>query len=294
MISSRLQIWSIRNNIISEFQAAYKKRTGCRDHVFTLYTTIQYNIERGNKVYALFVDMSQAFDTVNHEWLWTKLKSYGLSGKILNTIMAIYRKASAKVRTNNGFSKSFQIKKGVLQGETMSSILFTIYLEGIVKKLENGNTIPVKAMRALIHILLYADDIILLAYSLGELQKKIVILNNYCTELGLRVNLSKTKYMIFSSGYDTSKGRPMWGEQEIERVDRYVYLGVTFTQRLSFVTAKESFFAKATIAAANLQSIIFRSKMNNFTSQLVLFNSLVRSTLSYCSEVWGIKYSTVF
>ncbi len=294
MISSRLQIWSIKNNIISEFQAAYKKRTGCRDHVFTLYTTIQYNIERGNKVYALFVDMSQAFDTVNHEWLLTKLKSYGLSEKILNTIRAIYRKASAKVRTNDGFSKSFQIEKGVLQGETMSSILFTIYLEGIVKKLEDGDAIPVKAMRALIHILLYADDIALLAYSLGQLQKKIFILNKYCTELGLRVNLSKTKYMIFSSGNDNSKGKPLWGEQEIERVDRYVYLGVTFTQSLSFVTAKESFFAKATIAAANLQSIIFRSKMNNFTSQLVLFNSLVRSTLSYCSEVWGIKYSTDF
>lgn len=294
MLSRRLQFWINRNNIISEYQAAYKKGTGCRDHVFVLSTAIQVNLARGRRVYALFVDMSQAFDTVNHEWLWNKLKVKGLSDKIINTIKAIYKMARAKIKTTYGISETFPIQKGVLQGETMSSILFNIYLEDLVEQLSNSDTIPIKAMKAIIHILLYADDIILLAYSIGELQKKINVLHAYCTRLGLRVNLNKTKYMIFSSRKDRSTELPIWGSIKIERVCSYVYLGVNLTEIPNFLSAKNLFFSKANIAAVNLHSLIYCSKMNNFSSQLVLYNSLVRSTLSYCSEVWGLAFSEHF
>jgi hypothetical protein len=119
---------------------------------------IQANFGRKRKLYSIFVDMSQAFDTVNHETLWLKLKRKGLSDKIINTIRAIYKNANAKVKTSQGISESFQIQKGVLQGETMSSLLFNIYLEDVITSL--------KAMRAKIHALMYADDIIALAASL--------------------------------------------------------------------------------------------------------------------------------
>jgi hypothetical protein len=146
---------------ISKYQAAYKKQFGmCRPCLCPKFH------DRKRKLYSIFVNMSQALDTVNHETLWLKLKIKGLSDKIINTIRAIYKIVNEKVKTSQGISESFQIQKGVLQGETMSSVLFNIYLEDVITSLDASDTIPMKAMRAKIHALMYADDIIALAASL--------------------------------------------------------------------------------------------------------------------------------
>jgi len=290
MISKRLLFWSKTKNIISEYQAAYKPNTGCSDHVFVLNAAIQSNLAKKRKLYALFVDMSQAFDTVNHKLLWGKLKAKGLSTNMIDVIKAIYSKAQAKIRTNYDISEPFPIKTGVLQGETMSSTLFNIYMEDLIKLMEDSGSIPIKVLRAKIHTLLYADDIIILAYSLKELQRKINVLYSFCNVHGLKVNLNKTKYIIFGRRHDKSKASPTYGNVNIERVKEYVYLGVTFSEVPNFYKAKISFFTKANNASAQLGSFIYKSRMNNFESQLTLFNSMVRSTLLYCASIWGLKY----
>jgi hypothetical protein len=100
--------------------------------------------------------------------------------------------------------------------------------------------------------------------------------------------------MIFSSKKDKSVETPVWGVLPIERVSSYTYLGVPFTENQNLQMAKELYFRKAKVAALNLQSLIYRTKMNSFNSQLTLYNALVRSTLSYCSPIWGLKYSEEF
>ena len=116
--------------------------------------------------------MSQAFDTIDHKGLWAKLQKLGVSSKIISTMEAIYKIAKAKVRTNYDISESFPILKGVLQGETVSPILWNLYLEDLIPKLYASNTIPISLKDANLHALLYADDIVILAYTEGELQKK--------------------------------------------------------------------------------------------------------------------------
>jgi hypothetical protein len=93
---------------ISHYQAAYRKTYGCEDHVFVLNVAIQYNISRRRKVYALFVDLSKAFDCVRHDKLWSKLYSIGLSDKFIKTVQALYTNAKAKIRTVHGESDYFQ------------------------------------------------------------------------------------------------------------------------------------------------------------------------------------------
>jgi len=172
ILSNRLLDWSSKNKIISDYQAAYKRKSGCIDHVFLLTSTIQYNFHIKRKVYGLFVDMSKAFDTVDHKRLWFKLGKLGVSTKVITVLKYIYKNANAKIRTNYDISDSFSIDRGVLQGETVSPILWNLYLEDIIQILDKSDTIPVKLLDSTIHALLYADDIILLAYSPAELQKK--------------------------------------------------------------------------------------------------------------------------
>lgn len=111
MLSSRLDIFCDKYKIISDYQAAYKKGGGCEGHVFILNSVLKVNIQKPKeKVYDLFVDLSSAFDSIDHQKLWTKLRKIGLSTKFINTIKQIYSNAKAKIRTNEGFGEFFSIE----------------------------------------------------------------------------------------------------------------------------------------------------------------------------------------
>jgi hypothetical protein len=294
IISNRLLSWSEKNKVISDYQAAFKRKSGCANHVFLLTTTLQYNLNKGRKVYGLFIDMSQAFDTVNHKRLWVKLQNMGVSSKIIKTLNSIYSTAKARVRTNYDISEVFPIEKGVLQGETVSPVLWNLYIEDLIHDLDNSETLPIKILNRSIHALLYADDIVLLAYTPFELQKKINVLSKYFAENSLKINLTKTKFIIFSKRKDNSKPRIVWRDEIIERVTKYTYLGVPISENLKFKDAKLHFTKKAEKALSEIKSLIYRSKMQNLDSILVIYYSLIRSVISYCAPIWGLKFGDYF
>lgn len=65
MLSNRLNVWCRQNNIISDYQAAYKTGAGCPDHVFTLQSALQCNLKtKKSVVFACFIDLSSAFDSI--------------------------------------------------------------------------------------------------------------------------------------------------------------------------------------------------------------------------------------
>jgi hypothetical protein len=104
--------WCDSNKTISEFQSAYKKGTGCEDHIFTLSAIIQNQVKyKKNVMYALFIDLTKAFDSINHEKLWAKLYVAGLSSHFISMIQIVYKNAKAKVRTSHGGSEYFPINR---------------------------------------------------------------------------------------------------------------------------------------------------------------------------------------
>jgi hypothetical protein len=297
LLSCRLDQWGEKNGLISKYQAAYQKGMGCEMQAFVLRSVINSNIIKGyKKVYALFVDCSLAFDSIRHELLWEKLKKVGLSSKYIGILRAIYEKAEAKVRTQFGFSESFKIKRGVLQGETLSGKLFTIFIDDMIKKLEASGIPPLQLGTADINALLYADDVCLLASNAIHLQEKIEILREYFLANNLKVNLSKTNVVIFRKS-GKIKNIPLfyWGNEKVEVVEEYKYLGVPFHGKISSGDEKTAkfFIAKAKAAEDGLIQLFYSSKMRTFANRIALFNSLVQSVLMYCSPVWGLKHCSL-
>jgi hypothetical protein len=217
LMSRRLNSWCEKNKCISDYQAAYRKGYGCEDHIFVLNAVLQANTSRRPKVYALFVDLSKAFDSIRHDKLWSKIIHIGISGKFLKNIQCIYRSAKASIRTRYGESTEFPIKNSVFQGETLSPKLFTLFIEDIVKVLNDSGFTSIKIGKGEINILLYADDMVVIAYNVFDLQNKINVLRRYFDENDLQINLSKTKIVVFRQGNcKFVKPRVTWGEEEIE------------------------------------------------------------------------------
>jgi len=117
-----------------------------------------------------------------------------MEGKYIRIIQALYSAAKMRVRTPEGSTKSLNVTKGVLQGEILSPFLFTIYLNDVESYLANRTTRGVQVDRnKTVHLLAYADDIVILGDSPGNLQQKLAILKEYCTKKGSQLTQKKLK-----------------------------------------------------------------------------------------------------
>jgi len=290
MLANRLSCWLDKNKKLSDNQAAYRRRMGCEDHIFTLKSTIDLNTKNGKKLFVLFVDLSGAFDTVSHNLLWTKLDRLGLSYKFINFIKQIYKHAAAKVRTNESESEFFNIEKGVLQGETLSPMLWNIFLDGIVEELNNNaETRAVTLNEKKLKILMYADDIAMTAGNAFDMQEKIETLRNFFITHDLKINLNKTNVVAYGTSKRKNKSPKFyWGEETIQPASEYKYLGVILREKINHNEICSDLLSKAAAAETQLLKLIEKAKIKTLKSRLKLFDSLCKSILMYCAHIWGI------
>ena len=95
-------------------------------------------------------------------------------------------------------SESFGSEIGVKQGCTLSPTLFGLYIDKLEEWLNKANGDGIRLVEHVIRLLLYADDFILIAKTTQGLREHLMNLENFCTEVGMEINASKTKVMIFS------------------------------------------------------------------------------------------------
>ena len=292
VLAKRLTSFCKKYKKLSECQAGFKEGTGCVDQIFNFNTVIQKSLqEKGGKLYSVFVDLSQAFDSVRHDILWRKLRDKGLSDKFMNTLIQLYSKAKANIRISSDVTEEFEICNSVLQGESLSPKLFTLFLDDVVKAIESTGIKGIKIGIFELHMLLFADDIVLFGRTENELQRKINALFEYFTQNSLKVNLSKTKVVVFRKGSKLASGTKFkWGNEKVDIVNSYTYLGVTFHYSGSFSMACDTFIQKATKAMNGLIGLFVKARINRLSIQEKLFGSLCRSVLLYGVVVWGPAY----
>ena len=307
LIAARVQEYTEKHGIIHDNQAAYRKGRGCEDHVYTLNAMIQKQLNKqshgkqrkGEKVkygrlFACFIDLAAAFDSCNHDKLWKRLEQEGLSTAIIAKITELYSHAQTRVRMSGKLTEAMKIEKGVLQGETLSPTLFSIFLNVIVTKLQE-ELHGVRWGSGQVPLLLYADDQVLVSSHAGGLKRLINKIAELFDDMDLKVNLTKTKVMVFRRGVRLPEELNFtWKHEQIEIVNEYVYLGVKFSSSGIFKKAKTAFFKKANTVLQNLKSLIIRSRIKDVNKAHKLLISLVTSILLYGAPTWGLQYVDEF
>ena len=135
-------------------------------------------------------------------------------------------------------------------------------------------------------VLLYADDTIVMAESVHELQLAMNSMYEYCVVNKLAINTSKTKVMVFSRGKIRNKPEIMYGDTKLQVVDEYVYLGITFNYNGNFVKANK----RLCQVASNAMFAVLkkgRTLQLDIDTQVHLFHSVVVPIVLYGCEVWG-------
>ena len=302
-LNARLTAYAEEEGLIGEEQAGFRSKYCTSDHIFSLHAIIELYKAASKKLYCAFVDYKKAFDMVDRTALWTKLVELGIGGRLMRVIMNLYQKAKAVVRVGGRLTESFPCNIGVRQGESLSPLLFALFIrdlngylatkyEGLVGLVDEitqaARNDDELEMYLNLFILLYADDTIIMAETADEMQKALNALHDYCQQWKLEVNLDKTKIVIFASRRVDDYPAFLLGHELVKVADEYLYLGVTFYRTGHFGRTIERQISQA---ARAFYSLLWRANQMNLSPDFImdLYQKTVVPILTYGSEVWGFS-----
>ena len=273
-------------------QAGFRRGRRTADHAFVLRHVIDAARARRDNLYCCFVDFKQAFDSVRRDLLVRKLAALGVTGRLLHAVVSMYYDVQIIPRLNGMLGEPFSSTCGVKQGDPLSPLLFGLFIdefEGWLREHARASGTGVRIDDGpLLQVLLYADDMALLATSPGDLQRQLDALRLFCTERQLAVNVAKTEIVVFRPQRTTPPAHTWTYDGEaVPVVEQFKYLGVTFHAELGVCAAVKAF---ETAAAASMRALLHKSHALHMVAidiRLHLFRALISPIMHYCCEVWG-------
>jgi len=154
---------------VAEEQAGFWPGRGTHNHLCNLRLITERARARRQLLYLCFIDFQKAFDTVSHKKLWNELRAMGYSPHLVALIRSLYEDQKSNVCLANSRSEYFQVLRGVRQGCSLSPYLFNIMPEVLMHLALEGFEGGFRIGGRLLTNLRYADDIVLLASTNGEL-----------------------------------------------------------------------------------------------------------------------------
>lgn len=265
-------------------QAGYMKNFSTVDHIHSLKMIIEKYKEYEQPLYLCFIDFCKAFDSISHDYIWKALTAQGIDSEYIEILKVIYKNSVAKVMLEKP-GPSFQIQRGVKQGDPLSPKLFLVVLEQIFRELdwtEKG----LKIDGSYLSHLRFADDIVLLSEDPAELQYMLETLCEKSKNVGLNINVHKTKILTNREKIPISTATG-----QIEYNDDYIYLG----HLISFKSCNEKEISrriKSTWTKYWQMKEIFKSSLPTNLKTKVMETCLI-PCLTYACQTWTLTEETL-
>lgn len=196
-----------------------------------LYDKISSAIDKSEYSVGVFIDLSKAFDTLDHKILLSKLEHYGIRGVALNWFKSYLSNRAQFVNFNNTNSNMMTITTGVPQGSILGPLLFILY----VNDMSNCSNI--------LNLLLFADDTNIF-HSDKDICQLMNTVNNELDKLShwfkcnkLSLNIKKTNYILFGNKYIPPVSALLSLNIDgitLDRVDDTKFLGVYIDKKLTW------------------------------------------------------------
>ena len=308
VLNERLKLWCEWNEIIPEAQAGFRSHYSTVDNIFSLQCIIQKYIGKAKgRFYVFFVDFYKAFDWVNRQKLWYCLSKNGCHGKMFDVIKSMYHSVLCSVRVlnqsmedrdNNDLSSKwcitdfFECLSGVKQGCVLSPILFSVFISEFEKELqeESSHGVEILTNKTDAFSLLYADDLALFSDTVTNLQSRVRHLEAFCNKWKLKVNVEKSKIIVFRNGGYLRQSEKYWFEgNPIEVATYFSYLGLLFSSRLNWSKCIDNQSNKAIIIINCIRRLFTNNESINFRTAVKIFDIKIKPLLLYGSEIWGTK-----
>lgn len=293
ILNTRLTAFVEEFGLLNENQAGFRKHYSTTDHIFLLHSLIEILKKKKKKLFCAFIDFAAAFDSVWRVGVWQKLLASSINGNFFRLIYNMYSDIKSCIFNDSQMSPFFSCERGLRQGENLSPIIFSMFLNDLESNLliSGAHGIEIQSEDALqwlrLLVLLYADDTIIISDNQIDFQNALDYFSNYCRDWKLKVNINKSNVIVFGAR-NTNGFQFKLAGQNINIIDKYKYLGIYFTSNGSFATARKHLTEQAKKAMYFLYTRIYNLDLP-IDLQIKLFDHTIVPILTYGCEVWGFE-----
>lgn len=280
ILTTRLSTFVDENDLLPDTQNGFRAKRSAIDNIYVLNFCSQLK----KQLYCAFIDFRAAFDRVNRAKLFAKMKKLGIPEYLIKAIAEIYNSTPYTIGTT-----TFVTEMGLKQGCPLSPLLFALYISDIDKTFrlqQCGGTVIGKVK---IYLLSYADDIVLIAESAAELKEMLRVLKRYTERKDMSVNTAKSKVLRFNKSGRLTGQTWKCGNEELEEVRSFNYLGFTFQCSGSHSEHIKALASKGKRRVSEVWSIGERKFENNYTVRHQMYKSLVEPIIVYGCEIFGFS-----
>jgi Reverse transcriptase (RNA-dependent DNA polymerase) len=282
LLEARLSSWVEAHMKRAPSQAGFRPGFSTLDHILCLRVLQEQAKRLKLPLFCLFVDFSKAFDRVCRPKLWERLVSLGVPLDMRIAIAQLYQKVL--IRFSSSSVEEVPSTLGVIQGCPLSPTLFGVFIDQLHDLLEEMGGAGSQLGTLAILLLIFADDVVLLAHTQSDLQQHLLALEKFCKQSGMQVNMKKTKCLMLGTKQELSL---YFAGERVETVTSYKYLGVEFSQNMSWATCVKHRLAHGYKAFYNMVQKCKRASLSTWKLKKQLFNTLVRPVVLYGVQVWG-------
>ena len=298
---------AIAEEVLPESQCGFRANRGTTDMIFVLRQIQEKCREQNMALYAAFIDLTKAFDTVSREGLWRILGKLGCPPRFLSILQQLHIGQKGQVKHNGEFSDSFPIENGVKQGCVLAPTLFAVFFsmmlreakedlhEGVYIRFRTDGSVfnlrrllsRTKTLEQLILDLLFADDCALLAHTEEALQTVVNRFAKADKAFGLTISLKKTE-VLFQKPPREAYTPPLItiDGYQLNAVEHFTYLGSVIANDATTTKDADNRIAKASSSFGLLQKRVWQNHSLRLSTKIQVYRAAVLTTLLYGAETW--------
>ena len=274
---------SLRTHIdrfIIQNQHGFLPHKSCNSNLLCYTDFITKTFNKQCQTHSIYTDFRKAFDLVPHHLLMLKLnKQFGVEGVANNWFRSYLTERYQRVVLNGVHSDWYAVTSGVPQGSILGPTLFIMYINDVLSSIQYSELLLFADDAKLFREISSIDDCLLLQHDINNFY-------SWCDTWRMQLNIEKCYTMNFSlkRKYNIEFDYSI-NNDNLDHVNEIKDLGVYFKPNLNFS------FHISKIVTKSYQMLGFMKRVTkDFTSDIclnTLYNSLVRSRLEYCSQVWS-------
>ena len=232
LLNKRVNDYMNIHRMMPSEQAGFQKGKDTHTNIITVSNIIRHCNLTKSEFHAAFIDLSKAYDSVPYWYIDKTLNELNFPKPFIDLINNMYKQNTADVITAYGPTESFNIFKGLRQGDPLSPTLFNIMLINTINRIKNSKK-GIKVNDKYFNILAYADDIIIFGKTNKDLLDTWKILLDEIKKIKIEINVGKSAYMWNNVNYipkiPSILNKPI---EALGNTGSYKYLGIYLNAKL--------------------------------------------------------------